>query len=222
MEEAFVDTAQRFIDAPTLTKGTDGVEVPLAKKAADDLPRMHVNVGGVDTYKKSSAEIVDAFKGLAGTDNASKVLSGVVNQYMLRPMEQLPTEGGKPVTLGIAPKYVSDDKSSTKFVESYTFTDGEGVEHDIGKPKQYGSAQFTVDTFPDGDFRVKVDWDMFVPGFRNPDNPDNRAPLGGNDKLMKVNFTTEWRISKEQADLGKLDFSMTQPPRAAFSGKLAE
>ncbi len=220
IDKAMSDTVQRMIDKPE-TVTVDGHDIPMGGKSSADLPRMDVTfTGGFNTQGKPIKETAQEMRAFTGSDNATKVLSGAINQYMLRPMEVMPTSGDKIVTFRTASTQMS--KTDTTYITNYKHVDSEGVEHTLGKkPSQYGAAKFEVTKDAQGDFHVKVDWDMYVSGFRSQEGM-NEAPLGGRDHLMKLNMQTEYVISKEAADRGELDFRLEIPPTVTFSGKLQE
>lgn len=219
VEDALSDTATRFLGSTSTVDLPSGGSLPITDKAKADIPRMSMQIGDFNTQGRPLGESVEQLRDLAGTDEATTVLSSTLNQYMMRPFETFPGPTGSPITFMTAQNYMAPGDLNT--IQSYTFTDNSGRQTQIqGRPKQYGEAQFAISTYPNGDFRVQVEWPMMISGFRNNQGENNQAPTGGNDQLIRMTVSTEWRIDKSEADAGRLQFSCESPTVARFEGQL--
>lgn len=220
-EAALSDTATRFLSSTSTVDLPSGGSLPIPNKAIADIPRMNIQVGDFNTQGRPIDESAEQLRNLAGNNEATTVLSSALNQYMLRPFESFPGPDGSPITIMTAQNYMAP--GDLNMIQSYTFTDNSGEQTQIqGKPKQYGLAQFTVSTFPDGDFRVQVEWPIMISGFRNNQDVNNQAPTGGNDQLVRMTVTSEWRIDKNEADQGRLQLTCETPTIARFDGQLQQ
>lgn len=221
LQTLFTDTAKSYL---AKTSNVGGVEI--SSKANDDLVRMDCSIGGYKTFgppggdgtpqmNKKREDNARAILNFAGSPNAAKVLSSVMNQYMLRPLETaLETGSGDKLKRILANRGNEND---------FTYKDSNGVSHNVGKPGQYNAAKYTIDTYNDGtgDFKVTVSWDLYAVGFQNADSTGKvNLPTPHPDRVVKTSTNVEWRISKSEADKGNLVLTMPTPPTTTFDGHL--
>ncbi len=219
LDSALTQTAQGFLGQ---TKTVGGVVI--TTKANDDMVRMNLDIPG---YGKTmgppggdgTPEMIQkmddnalALRQFAGSDNATTVLSSCCSQYLLRRFES-------------ALDNVNGDKQSLVLANrgnpvDFTHIDQNGQSHNVGLPTQYSAADFQLGTYPNGDFRITISWDLYATGFRNATPPSVPQVVMPDNQLMKTNIQAEIRIDKTQADLGNLVLTLPQSPVITFDGMI--
>lgn len=210
---------------PMVQNMTNVGGIPLSVKAHADMVRMNFMIGDHSTMGppggEGTAEFTEhqnanarALRDMAGSDNATKVLSLLTNQYMLRPLERtITTEAGDRLQF-----------DPPKGLGPFSYKDSNGnLTANMQKPGQYSEAQYSLDKYNDGsgDFKVTVRWDRYATGFRNIDTSDvTPMPMPTDGRMLKATYDLEMRISKAQADLGQLSFQLVGDPTVTFDGHL--
>ncbi len=150
-------------------------------------------------------------RNFAGTDNATKVLSAFLHQGSMNNLTGFMQQKNGELAKLLQPP---------KDILNAVFVDNNGASQNLGKPDQYSGMNISVDTYNDGtgDFRISVNWDYHFS--RVGTSGIDCTALNSSDlsRVAKMNTTTEFRISKQQADLGNFQMQITQPPVATFSG----
>ena len=219
IDQALTQTATGFINS---TQNVGGVHI--CSKANDDMCRMNLNIpnygltmgppggDGTPQYEQKKQENAQALRQFAGSDNATKVLSSCCTQYMLRRFEGALENGqGDKLALTLASRGNSKD---------FTHIDQHGTATDVGKPSQYAAADFQLGTYPNGDFKITISWDLYATGFKNAIPPSVPQVIMPDNHVMKTTVQSEMRIDKNQADLGNLVLTLPHPPTLTFDGTI--
>ena len=156
-------------------------------------------------------------RNLAGSDQASTVLSSVLNQNMLSILHKgLETPGGDLVIL---------TQKKNDGDNNYNYKDSQGGSQTVGPLKQYAMANINVTTEPNGDFRVTVDWPMYFNATRSlntqtNDGSEMRLTPGNDDQVQLSRTQGSFVISKQDADRGILNLHVDTPFTVSFDGNI--
>lgn len=189
-----------------------------------DATRMNFFLGGVQTNTRPAASaqerqvafdaVARDLRSFAGTDNAARVLSSVLHQDMFGQfmMTHVKADGGQ---IQLQPP------DNTDIPTGATYVDSNGNSENIGKPTQYRDVEARVSTYPNGDFKLEVNWDYYFSRARLMQTGD-RAEMMPHEpsRVAKLNTSFEMRISKADADRGDFSFQFVGTPTATFEGKI--
>lgn len=234
-EQVLKDTANTLLNG----KQDDSAGVSISSSAAADFNRLNINFhkadgtahntyleGSTDRAAENFQQSVAALRETAGSDEATKVLSSVLNQSVaLRLMNRFEGEGGKEVTMHAAGKGYDGAVLHG--------ADGDRSIEDPGA--QIAGAKFDLTKTETGDFNVHIKWEQFAVGVRDIDNlsdtvlmhPENPRRSASNTEgsgttipsVLSVTLDVDMTISAEAAAQGKLEFIDTSV-KHQFEGRV--
>ena len=198
-------------------------DITISDKSKADWPRMDFtfktpdgdyntkHTGSSNTANEKIAESVAVARQFAGTDQATKVLSSVLNQYGWRDLtSSIAAEDGTQVNFRPLPR-------GTPFADVHT---PDGVIRNESPTKQITGAHFVASKTEDGNFKITMDWTIVSNGPSegggfakinsfHSENPTSSSAgdISGAQSALSVTVTGEIIISAEAAHRGELDIT---------------
>ena len=190
--------------------------VHLSTNSQKDLYRMDVNLhdptGVFNTDHQSDHAVGNALQGFAGSANAAKVLSGVLNQDTLSSLlDGMKRSDGEPI------RFTFPNKTAASSVLEHN-----GTLTQVPFPGQYSSARMDVTQNGHGDFEIDIHWPLHFNGVTAPKKGEiDFLPLHGQNASARATLTTKITIDGQKASQGLLEVGVPLIVKLDYSGKIS-
>lgn len=152
-------------------------------------------------------------KAFAGSDNATRVLSSITNQYTIRNMIRVLDGGDGDISLGRL--------ANSKLPVTVDLPNGTTL--DMDKPPQLSDAHFKLSKTEDGNFKIDLEWPTFVTTYSSIDEGGKvhdgpiRVPEG---HALKQTVTLSLVIDANEAAQGRIVLLDEGRPMMSVVGKI--
>jgi hypothetical protein len=193
--------------------------IPVAGQAPNDFYRLDMSiptpqgtyVSRQDAEKTSDTRngtMAQQLRAYSGSDKATTVLSGVLNQQLLRILSDA---------------MVGSDGAQKLLALGAHGTQGQVMQPDGSfedvRMFNMGGAKFELSKTQGGDFQVKVDWPMYVTDTGRGSSKES-LPGMKEGQVIEARGTLTFVIDKAEADQGRLSVTLPTPAQVQFKGGL--